>query len=189
MHIGFKKACYGWIVKLQIIGENNEHRRGVEECNKGRARFRCSEAKVLDIYHYQRCRQRWYRGGVVEKTNVAMSMWDRTFEYIVGETVKVDNYETQVDKVCGAGIHYYLSEEAALSCPGVSNMIYTTVANGVHREWDEDGQLVFECTFKGGVMKGNPSTSMAMDKTFDSSGALKEKRYYKNGEVLSKIEF
>ena len=140
-HIGFKKASYGWIVKLQIIGENNEHRRGIEECNRGRAKFRCSEAKVLDIYR-NRC-------GEVEKTNVATSMKDRTFVYTVGEVVKVGNYDPVDDRVCGAGIHYYLSEEAAMSCPGVSNMIHITISNGVHREWDEDGKLVFECIFKG----------------------------------------
>jgi hypothetical protein len=46
--IGYKKLQGGWIAKLQIIGQNNEHRKDI--VNSQTAKYRCDKALVLEIF-------------------------------------------------------------------------------------------------------------------------------------------
>lgn len=115
-HIGYKKCIVKdicpVIVKLEILGKNNESRTGIG--NSKFAKFRCSKARVLGIYDYG------YDFGTnnihinTTEFSSAVSIYNQSFQYTVGQIVEVDNYDNNINEVCATGIHYFLSGEVAL---------------------------------------------------------------------------
>lgn len=107
MKIGYKKARNDLIVKLEILGVNNEERKDIVD--KNFAKMRCSEARVLAIYHMFTKKQQKY----------AFSIHDSNFKYTSHEIVKPmaadkGSYYRDINEVCASGIHYFLSEDAAI---------------------------------------------------------------------------
>src|SRR5690606_23435258 len=101
-HIGYKKCSNNRIVKLEIIGDNNERRKYIVDHTH--AKHRCSRATVIDIYNMD---------NKDEHYTEAYSIYNDSFVYQVGETVKPELFDSNIDNVCGGGIHYFLSEETA----------------------------------------------------------------------------
>jgi len=110
-HIGWKRA-EGYrhddvivvrLIKLGITGKTNEGRM-VRICNRDYAKFRCSEAKVLEIVDWQG----------KEKTE-AWSTYSGMppVHYVVGKTVVPHGWNTDLDVICGGGIHYFTTKKAA----------------------------------------------------------------------------
>lgn len=111
--IGWKKAYIkdikglgSAIVKLQIPANARRSSFG-RKC-------RCDRAKVLEIYGYK------YKYGLKnaamkEKVYVdhAASIFDPEFVYVVGKTVKVDDFNEECNE-CSEGIHFFLSEQEAI---------------------------------------------------------------------------
>lgn len=161
-HIGYKKLQNGLIAKLAIKGTHNEDRDDVVDIMH--AKHRCSKAKVLDIYHM-------ISG---EKRDFGYSLFDKKFEYRIGKIVSVKDYNKNVDDVCSAGIHYFLSEDVAFCWNIDEDYAKQIMWTGVLKDWYENGRLKFEASFKNGVYEGEV-------KSWQSNGVLDTVRYYKNG--------
>ena len=160
-HYGYKKAQKGYIVKLRITGNNNEHRPDVRRKNIKTAKMRCKKAKVLDIYHMNNKNKR------LKKIN---GIYDPKFMYEVGKEVSVKDYNPDIDKVCDTGIHYFLSEYPAV-CYNES-----FPNQGLHQVWHDNGQINGEYTFKEGQLNGEC-------KRWDKNGKLSGKSTYVNGNL------
>ena len=89
--IAYKKA-QGKVVKLQITENALRSSATSRKC-------RASEAKVLEILD--------------SDLTFAGSSRDSNFLYIVGEIVKVDNFDTNRWNECSTGIHFFLTKREA----------------------------------------------------------------------------
>ena len=102
--IGFKKAVNiqkdgitSVIVKLKITENAKRSSATSRKC-------RCSEAEVLSITSID---------GTVNYDN-ANSRHNRTFEYKVGEIVKVDDFDDNRWNECSTGIHFFITRQEAV---------------------------------------------------------------------------
>lgn len=95
--IGWKKA-YGKIVKLEICEDALRSSATSRKC-------RCSKAKVLEIQN---------KDGSTCNRGYVHSEHDIHFIYKVGETVSVDNFDTNRWNECAPGIHFFITREEAL---------------------------------------------------------------------------
>lgn len=95
--VGFKKAN-GFIVESEIT-ENALRSSGTTR------KCRCSEARVLSITNLD--------GTSCNITSIA-STRDSNFIYTVGETKKVDNFDTNRWTECAPGIHFFITREEAV---------------------------------------------------------------------------
>ena len=100
-YIGYKKAKNEYkeevIIKLLITEDALRNSATTRKC-------RCSKAKILSITS-------------VDKTksfNEAYSNWDKTFIYRVGETVEVDDFDTNRWEECSTGIHHFITRKEAV---------------------------------------------------------------------------
>jgi len=134
--IGFKKLDKNLICKLQILGKNNQKRKVI---NSKYAQYRCSEAKVLEIYDPENLQNVYHLG---------QSKFDKKFYYKVDEIVKVYDYDEDIEEVITTGIHYFLTEEAAYFRD--LDKIY----NGKYYDWCENGGLIAERTYVEGLVEG-----------------------------------
>lgn len=107
--IGWKQALYGashhyripCIVKLEISADALRSSATSRKC-------RCSKAKVLEIQS-------------ILGTNLstkAFSAHDPLFEYRVGETVEVPDFDTNRWNECSSGIHFFITREEAVDYLG-----------------------------------------------------------------------
>ena len=99
--IGYKKADYKIgepvIVKLEISENAKRNSATSRKC-------RCSEALVVDITSIDGS----------EQYETAMSRHDRSFEYKVGEVVKVNNFDENRWNECSTGIHFFITRQEAV---------------------------------------------------------------------------
>ena len=160
LNIGYKKASNGYIVKLEILGRNNEHREGIKPEHVPFAKYACSEARVLDIYH-SRISIDPPRICVKEITSLTGNL-----VYKVGSIVKPDSY----DPMFGHGIHYFKSEEPAIMY-GLNVNNYT----GKYKSYHNNGQLRVVCSYKDGKLDGEYASYYA-------HGTMAEHAFYKDGE-------
>lgn len=94
------------IVTLEKLPDtkSNESRSLKKGQNTNFEKYRANKMKVLKITD--------------EKGNnytSAQSDFDQSFIYKVGEVVEVSNFEEDLEKICGPGIHYYRSYQSALT--------------------------------------------------------------------------
>ncbi len=145
-HIGYKRAS-GHLVTLEIIGQNNEGREGIDRL---RAKHRTARARVLSITD---C------GNELKTYEEATSDVDFYFDYRVGrEAVPVQKYDPNVDRICGSGIHYFLTKDLAIDYYPV-----TTLGTGppypnatrVVQQWSDNGKtLELNLPFRNGLLHG-----------------------------------
>ena len=107
-HIGYK-ACYVEttcvIVKLEILGIDNENRTKRKGVPKKYAIHRCEKAKVLDIWDPV----------TMKKYHEAESVHDPDFKYRIGKIVEpLDSFDMDLNNECSTGIHYFLTYECAI---------------------------------------------------------------------------
>ena len=99
--IGFKK-CSGslgdCIVKLEIAEDALRSSATTRKC-------RCSKAKVLSITNLD---------GSPYDENRVFSKRDPSFEYAVGKTVEVSEFDTDRWNECSSGIHFFITREEAM---------------------------------------------------------------------------
>lgn len=144
-HIGYKKLQTGngkicLIAELIIRGEHNENRPSV--AIKKTAKHRCSEAFINKIYHMD----------TKEEVLKGYSLWDESFEYIAGKTVKANDFDKNLEKVCSGGIHYFLSEEVAYYY--TLDKRFNENKNGLYKSFHHNGQPFIICTYKNGKKNG-----------------------------------
>ena len=98
--IGFKKANSDGmkvVIKLRIT-EN------AKRCSATTRKCRCSEAEVISIESLDGTKQ----------YQEAVSSYDNSFVYNVGEVVKVGNFDENRWEECSAGIHFFITREEAV---------------------------------------------------------------------------
>lgn len=96
--IGFKRARE-YIVELEIPSDALRSSSTTRKC-------RCSKALVVSITNPD--------GSVADVTSVN-SGYDSNFIYTVGETVKVDNFDTDRWNECAPGIHFFITRQEAVN--------------------------------------------------------------------------
>lgn len=183
-HFGYKK-CFGEdykvvIVQLEISGnENNEMRPNVKFKNRNYASYRCKRAIVTRICNlYDSTKYlRAYSWGSNENQ----------LEYILKQEVVSPYYDEKEDVVDGAGIHYFLCEDAAYWYAMPPVLVWRTyytngqVAKindlklggglGTCTHYYPSGQLEYVGNFKGDALHGLSTL------------------YYENGCIESEVEY
>ena len=103
--IGFKK-CSGLlgdcIVELEIAEDALRSSATTRKC-------RCSKAKVLSITNLD---------GSPYNENHAFSAHDPSFEYVIGKTVEVNEFNTYRWNECSSGIHFFITRAEAVNYMG-----------------------------------------------------------------------
>ena len=74
-------------------------------CSATGRKCRCSKAKVISITNID---------GTDANVDYATSIRDSTFIYKVGETVKVDDFDTNRCNECSTGIHFFITRQEAV---------------------------------------------------------------------------
>ena len=93
--IGYKKCRNNLIVELEIPED-------AYRCSATSKKCRCSKAKVLSITNLD---------GSESKSDVAVSKYDSSFVYRIGETVEVTDFDQNRWNECSTGIHFFMNRE------------------------------------------------------------------------------
>ena len=96
--IGYKKCRNDLIVELEIPED-------AYRCSATSKKCRCSKAKVLSITNLD---------GSESTSNVAVSEYDSSFVYRIGETVEVTDFDQNRWNECSTGIHFFMNREDAV---------------------------------------------------------------------------
>ena len=96
--IGFKKVRNGYIVELEILADALRSSATSRKC-------RCSHARVISITDIN---------GNPANIDVVYSNHDSSFGYKVGETVAVNNFDTNRWNECAPGIHFFITRQEAV---------------------------------------------------------------------------
>ena len=97
-YIGWKKCRDELIVKLQITEDALRSSATSRKC-------RASKAVVLAIENID---------GTNADVDYAVSIYDRTFKYVVGETVEVKDFDRDRWNECAPGIHHFITRQEAV---------------------------------------------------------------------------
>jgi hypothetical protein len=106
-------------------------------------------------------------------TQTAHSDHAPAFQYKVGETIEPYQFDTDLDKVCAHGIHFYIDIESAFYHMAVywRNQV---VLQGIWKSWYPNGRL--HCI--GEYANGDPS---GISYEYNDEGALMCERFYMDG--------
>ena len=85
------------IVKLLITEDSKRSSSTTRKC-------RASKVKVLDISNIEN----------TKKYKIAVSKYDKSFIYKIGETIKVPDFDENRWNECGAGIHFFITRDEAV---------------------------------------------------------------------------
>ena len=96
--IGYKKCRNNLIVELEIPED-------AYRCSATSKKCRCSKAKVLSITNLD---------GSESKSGVAVSKYDSSFVYRIGETIEVTDFDQNRWNECSTGIHFFMNREDAI---------------------------------------------------------------------------
>ena len=96
--IGYKKASYGYIVKLQICKNARRSSATTKKC-------RCSKALVLAIENIDES-----DSGLQE----IESIYDPSFVYRVGEIAEVSDFDENRWNECAPGVHFFMDRQDAV---------------------------------------------------------------------------
>ena len=96
--IGYKKCRNNLIVELEIPED-------AYRCSATSKKCRCSKAKVLSITNLD---------GSESKSDVAVSKYDSSFVYRIGETIEVTDFDQNRWNECSTGIHFFMNREDAV---------------------------------------------------------------------------
>ena len=97
--IGYKKACYRYIVKLQICEDAKRSSATTKKC-------RCSKALVLAIENID---------GSDSGLQKIASKFDPCFIYRIGEIAEVPNFDDNRWHECAPGIHFFTDRQDAVA--------------------------------------------------------------------------
>lgn len=96
--IGYKKAVYGYIVKLQICKDAKRSSATAKKC-------RCSKALVLAIENMD---------GSDSGLHGISSIYDPSFVYRIGEIVEVSDFDNNRWNECAPGVHFFMDRQDAV---------------------------------------------------------------------------
>ena len=95
----FKKVRGDYIVELEVPADALRSSASSRKC-------RCSHAKVISFTNLD---------GSPADVDVVYSIHDSTFAYKVGETVKVNDFDTNRWNECAPGIHFFITRQEAVN--------------------------------------------------------------------------
>lgn len=135
------KSCGNYIVTLQKLPDSitNESRKSIAVSLT--AKYRADKLKVIKIENKD------YPEETLESIENTFHK-SKTVIYIVGEIVSVDDFDTDLEKVCTTGIHYFKSKEVAFYWDR------DTPENGKLIGWHENGNKKSEVTYVAGKRDG-----------------------------------
>lgn len=160
--IGYKIAKNGdtrVVVTLEIPDDAQTNIGRSSVAMKETAKYRTNKAKVLEISD---CDGKQYT--IAFSFNYVF----KTLTYIVGQVLEDVYYDPDPEKVCAAGIHFFLSRTRA------ELYGYKYVQNGLFQSWYDNGQKEFEVTYKDGKYHGH-------FQKWNMNGQLIVKSEYVNG--------
>jgi hypothetical protein len=94
----FKKVREEYIAELEVPADALRSSATSRKC-------RCSKAKVISITNTD---------GSPTSFDTVNSKYDSNFEYKVGETVEVDNFDPNRWNECAPGIHFFITRQEAV---------------------------------------------------------------------------
>lgn len=110
-----KRNQYGeysvpYVLKLEILG-------AVVRCD-GYSKMRTNKALVIEAYRVRRTTRVYVdvadKKPARNKKTVFTSIWDKTFNYRIGETAKPNlPFDSNINEDCGSGIHFYMTKAEA----------------------------------------------------------------------------
>ena len=105
--IAFKKSAYCYVdnTNKRFIIELEIPEDALRVSATGR-KCRASKAKVVSITNFD---------GTPTDIKEVSSIYNRNFKYRVGETVEVDDFNTNRWKECSTGIHFFITREEAVN--------------------------------------------------------------------------
>ena len=189
-----KESKIPLICVLEILGQNNENRKGVADPDF--AKFRCSKAKVLQIFSMPK------DAPDLEKTTLSNipryyvkgESWypEKKIVYQINQIITVDNYDENVEETCSRGIHYFKTMEAAFWF-SYSN------CEGLYRSYHDNGQKMIEGkineegTFIGKTDSWYENGQMKFEGEYASDGSGynvgKWNLWYKTGQKSEEGEY
>jgi antitoxin component YwqK of YwqJK toxin-antitoxin module len=137
------KSCAEYIVILERLSDTitNENRNNITNKEyKSFAKYRGNKFLVKDIFH-----KFDYTNKV---SSISSSNFEHKLEYKIGKIIIPDNFDTNLEKVCSNGIHYFLKLECAFYYS------LNKIQNGEYLEWYENGQQYIKCTYTDGKLNG-----------------------------------
>lgn len=157
-----------WIVIMEKCKEDtktNEERKDV--ANKNRAKFRANKLMVVEIINYD---------DIKTKTTFIVNTTDygKPLRYEVGKIVECDQFDDDVNVVCGGGIHYFKTLQAACYY-GPYRRVRET-GRYCFMSWHHNGRKQCEINYNDGVLDGSWVT-------FHESGGVRDMRTYKKGHI------
>ncbi len=156
------KKCGNYIVTMKKLPDTRTNEIRSDVFDSKHAKFRADKLFVCSIEHEKTCEK------VDEIENTFYK--DKKVCYIVSQKVSVEDYNPDLNNVCAAGIHYFLSRESAFYW----DIEY--VQDGPYYKWYDNGQKMTECTFKNGDNHG-------LYQRWYKHGQKAEEGTYKNGKM------
>lgn len=153
---GYKSAG-NYIIELDInIASALTNLDRVVTSNKY-AKYRTNSAFVSKIYNK-----------FIENQEIdhIASDYDKNFIYRKNETVKVENFDVNINDVCTEGIHFYLTKE-----PAYYHNFTLVKYTGEFKQWYDSGTLFTNCYYVNGEKHGLYQT------------------LYKNGQICRNYNF
>uniref|UniRef100_A0A6C0ECJ5 Uncharacterized protein n=1 Tax=viral metagenome TaxID=1070528 RepID=A0A6C0ECJ5_9ZZZZ len=134
------KKCSNSIVTLKKLEDTitNEKRRNV--VNKKYAKFRGNKFYVENIFNIVT---------LEEEKSVKSVYKNSQLTYVMGEIIEEKDYDTDIHKICSAGIHYFLTIE-----PAYYLELDRRTFNGDHFVWFDNGQLYQYSQYIDGKVNG-----------------------------------
>ncbi len=179
------KKCSDSIIVVLEYTENTKHterRRHINFDNAHFAKFRASELKVIDILDF--------------KTNQKLTTYEHSWQknsktteifqiqYIVGEIIRpINGFETDINKICAAGIHYFKSLDAAF--------YYGEMPENYSGQWrtsNSDGSRLSRKIYENGKMIAHYNSNDRKLKTIDWK-LQKVEEYFHDGVLMEMYEF
>jgi antitoxin component YwqK of YwqJK toxin-antitoxin module len=137
------KSCGEYVVILEKLSDTitNENRNNIpnEQCRQF-AKYRGNKFLVKDIFHKF--------NSTKKISSILSSNFENTLEYEIGKVIIPDNFDTNLEKVCSNGIHYFLK----LECAYYYSLQKTL--NGEYLEWYENGQQYKKCIYTDDKING-----------------------------------
>jgi antitoxin component YwqK of YwqJK toxin-antitoxin module len=134
------KSCGNYIVTLTKLPDTitNENRDSVNDVNH--AKHRANKLEVVSIVNKD-------NGSHLDEIKSSSYSHDHLM-YYVGETVESDEYDTDINKVCSTGIHYFKTWETAYFWD-------KSITNGVFKQWSNSGIQVLESNYSSSKLHGS----------------------------------
>ena len=168
------------IVTLQIPDDALTNMNRSSIVNKETAWYRTNKAVVVKIES---------KKGKLYDTAKSNQCKCEGLVYSLGKLVEEPSFNTDIEKVCAEGIHFFLNKRQA-ELYGLEE-----IKNGLFQEWDTSGQKTFEVMYIDGKPEGLSqswySSGQKMSKINMKNGLMDgvAKGWYENGQMSRKTTY